>query len=113
MVFGDVRREHIQLNEDTVWSGEKRDRSNPEAPKAIPEIRRLLEQGHPAEAQNLADRAMISVPRELPVYQRVYLLLISIFSYGVDVITPRNSHGSNRAARRRPGAKLERSLQTR
>ena len=69
MVFGDVRREHIQLNEDTVWSGEKRDRSNPEAAKAVPEIRRLLEQGHPAEAQNLADRAMISVPRELPVYQ--------------------------------------------
>src|SRR5687767_8973961 len=26
MVFGDVRREHLQLNEDTVWSGEKRDR---------------------------------------------------------------------------------------
>ena len=30
MVFGTVRKEHIQLNEDTVWSGEKRDRSNPE-----------------------------------------------------------------------------------
>jgi len=39
MVFGDTRRERLQLNEDTVWSGEKRDRSNPEAPKAIPEIR--------------------------------------------------------------------------
>jgi hypothetical protein len=24
MTFGDVRREHVQLNEDTVWSGEKR-----------------------------------------------------------------------------------------
>jgi len=28
MVFGDVRKEHVQLNEDTVWSGDKRDRSN-------------------------------------------------------------------------------------
>ena len=69
MVFGDVRKEHIQLNEDTVWSGEKRDRSNPDAPKAVPEIRRLLQQGHVAEAQKMADRTMISIPRALPVYQ--------------------------------------------
>ncbi|HTT60325.1 MAG TPA: glycoside hydrolase family 95 protein [Bryobacteraceae bacterium] len=69
MVFGAVRREHLQLNEDTIWSGEKRDRSNPEAPEAVPEIRRLLQQGHPAEAQEMADRTMISIPRALPVYQ--------------------------------------------
>src|SRR5512138_1203028 len=76
MVFGPVRREHVQLNEDTVWSGEKRDRSNPEAQKAVPEIRRLLQEGHPAEAQRLADRSMISVPRALPVYQTLgYLFL--------------------------------------
>ena len=69
MVFGDVRREHLQLNEDTVWSGEKRDRSNPEASRAFPEVRRLLLEGHPAQAQALADRTMISIPRALPVYQ--------------------------------------------
>jgi alpha-L-fucosidase 2 len=69
MVFGDTRSERIQLNEDTVWSGEKRDRSNPAAQKAVPEIRRLLQEGHPAQAQALADKAMISIPRALPVYQ--------------------------------------------
>jgi alpha-L-fucosidase 2 len=69
MVFGTVRKEHIQLNEDTIWSGEKRDRSNPAAPKALPEIRRLLMEGHPAQAQALADKTMISIPRALPVYQ--------------------------------------------
>jgi alpha-L-fucosidase 2 len=69
MVFGSVSKEHIQLNEDTVWSGDKRDRSNPEASKSVPEIRRLLQEGHPAEAQALADRTMISIPRALPVYQ--------------------------------------------
>jgi alpha-L-fucosidase 2 len=69
MVFCDVRKEHLQLNEDTVWSGDKRDRSNPEASKSVPEIRRLLEEGHPAEAQALADRTMISIPRALPVYE--------------------------------------------
>lgn len=69
MVFGDPRGEHLQLNEDTVWSGDKHDRSNPEAPKAVPEIRRLLQEGHPAEAQELANRTMISIPPKLPVYQ--------------------------------------------
>src|ERR1035437_7419276 len=42
MVFGALGKEHIQLNEDTVWSGEKGDRGNPEASKAFPEVRRLL-----------------------------------------------------------------------
>ena len=69
MVFGDVRKEHIQLNEDTIWSGDKHDRSNPEAAKAVPQIRRLLMEGHPAEAQAMADKTLISIPRSLPVYQ--------------------------------------------
>ena len=69
MVFGGAGKEHIQLNEDTVWSGEKRDRSNPDAPKAVPEIRRLLFEGHPAQAQALAEKAMISIPKALPVYE--------------------------------------------
>jgi alpha-L-fucosidase 2 len=69
MVFGVVGKEHLQLNEDTVWSGDKHDRSNPEAAKSVPEIRRLLFEGHPAEAQALADKTMISIPKALPVYQ--------------------------------------------
>src|SRR5438105_4921082 len=31
MIFGGVQSERIQLNEDTVWAGEKRDRVNPES----------------------------------------------------------------------------------
>ena len=69
MVFGDAAREHLQLNEDSIWSGTKRDRSNPEASKAFPEVRRLIEQGHPAQAQEMIDRTMISIPRALPVYE--------------------------------------------
>jgi alpha-L-fucosidase 2 len=69
MVFGDVRKEHVQLNEDTIWSGDKHDRSNPAAAKAIPEIRRLLMEGHPAQAQAMADKTLISIPKALPVYQ--------------------------------------------
>ena len=85
MVFGDARREHLQLNEDTIWSGEKRDRSNPEAPQAVPEIRRLLQQGHPAEAQEMADRTMISIPKALPVYQPLGDLWLD---FGPDEVEP-------------------------
>jgi alpha-L-fucosidase 2 len=69
MVFGGIGEERIQLNEDTVWSGERRDRNNPGAREAIPEIRKLLAAGKVAEAQSLADKAVISIPRRLPVYQ--------------------------------------------
>jgi len=69
MVFGDVRGDHIQLNEDTVWAGEKRDRNNPEAAKNLPEVRRLLFAGMPHEAEVLAERTIISTPKRLPPYQ--------------------------------------------
>jgi alpha-L-fucosidase 2 len=69
MIFGGAQQEQIQLNEDTVWAGEKRDRNNPEAGKNLAEIRRLLFAGMPHEAEVLADRTMISTPRRLPPYQ--------------------------------------------
>jgi hypothetical protein len=37
MVFGGVAQEHLQLNEDTIWAGSKRDRSNPDGnPQRLP-----------------------------------------------------------------------------
>ena len=69
MIFGGTARERVQLNEDTVWAGEKRDRINPAAAAAIPEIRRLLAAGKPVEAEALADKAVIAVPRRMPPYQ--------------------------------------------
>jgi alpha-L-fucosidase 2 len=69
MVFGGVAEEHLQLNEDTVWAGEKRDRHNPDGAAAVPEIRRLLFAGKPKEAEVLADRTMLTIPRRMPPYQ--------------------------------------------
>src|SRR6516164_8186783 len=69
MVFGGVRSERIQLNEDTIWAGEKRDRNNPEGAKNLAEVRRLLFAGKPKEAEDLAERTIISVPKRLPPYQ--------------------------------------------
>lgn len=69
MVFGGVAEERLQLNEGTVWAGEKRDRVNPAAQDAIPVVRRLLFEGKVQEAEQLADKAIISIPRRLPPYQ--------------------------------------------
>ncbi len=78
MVFGGVEGDHIQLNEDTVWAGEKRDRNNPEAAKNLPEVRRLLFAGMPHEAEALAERTIISTPKRLPPYQTLGDLRISL-----------------------------------
>ena len=69
MVFGGVRDERLQLNEDTVWAGQKLDRVNPKAAESLPEIRRLLFAGKPAEAEAIADKTIISLPRRMPPYQ--------------------------------------------
>ena len=69
MVFGNVAKERIQLNEDTIWNGEKRDRVNPGALKALPEVRRLLFEGKTREAEALEEQAMMGIPNRQPPYQ--------------------------------------------
>jgi alpha-L-fucosidase 2 len=76
MVFGGLNDERLQLNEDSVWAGQKMDRVNPAAAQAVPEARRLLLAGKFAEAEALADKAIISVPRRMPPYQALGDLLI-------------------------------------
>ncbi len=81
MVFGKTGTERIQLNEDSVWAGEKRDRINPEGLAAVPEIRRLLLAGKPVEAEALAERTMIGTPKRLPPYETLGDLTID---FGAD-----------------------------
>ena len=69
MVFGGVAQERIQLNEDTIWNGKKRNRVNPDALKALPEVRRLLFAGKPLEAEELEGRTMMGIPNRQPPYQ--------------------------------------------
>jgi len=83
MVFGSPQSDHIQLNEDTIWAGEKRDRNNPEAAKNLPEVRRLLSAGMPHEAEVLADKTIISIPRRLPPYQTMGDLRIGFADLGI------------------------------
>ena len=39
MVYGMVRDEHIQLNEESIWYGGKMDRDNPDTKDHLNEIR--------------------------------------------------------------------------
>jgi alpha-L-fucosidase 2 len=76
MVFGGIQSERLQLNEDSVWAGEKRNRNNPAGAAAISEVRRLLFAGKLKEAEQLADRAIIATPRRMPPYQPLGDLLL-------------------------------------
>lgn len=59
MVFGDVHKERIQLNEETMWSGSYEECDNSDAPKYIEEIRNLLFAGKYREATELTNRTQI------------------------------------------------------
>jgi len=69
MVFGNVKHECIQLNEDSIWYGEPMDRNNPDALKNLPVIRRLLAEGRIKEAEKLAVMAFSGVPESQRPYQ--------------------------------------------
>jgi alpha-L-fucosidase 2 len=62
MVFGGVKTENIQLNEDTLWYGGPRDRTNPDALKNLSKIRELLFEGKLKEAEKLSLFAQSGTP---------------------------------------------------
>ncbi|KAI3774684.1 hypothetical protein L1987_49244 [Smallanthus sonchifolius] len=50
MVWGGVLSETINLNDDTLWTGSPGNYTNPDAPKALSEVRKLVNDGKYAEA---------------------------------------------------------------
>ncbi|NID12089.1 glycoside hydrolase family 95 protein [Fibrivirga algicola] len=71
MVYGNVPRETIQLNEHTVWSGSPNRNDNPDALAALPEVRRLIFDGKQKEAEQLANKAMLSKKSQGQMFQPV------------------------------------------
>lgn len=64
MVYGRTEHELIQLNEDSVWSGGKRNRNNPDALEGLTEVRELLKQERILEAEEIAFRKLQGVSSE-------------------------------------------------
>ena len=78
MVFGGVERERIQMNEDTIWDGYRRDPANPASLKALPDIRRLLFEGKNDEAMKLAGKTMMGIPQGVKSYQPLGDLILEM-----------------------------------
>ena len=60
MVFGDVNKERIQLNEESMWSGSYADNDNPDAFEEQDKIRKLLFEGKYKEATKLTNITQIA-----------------------------------------------------
>src|SRR3954471_1159458 len=68
-IYGQPGKERIQLNEETIWDGEVRDRNNPLARQTVERMRQLLFAGRVADAEALVLTDFLSIPRRLPCYQ--------------------------------------------
>ncbi|MFY7900793.1 MAG: glycosyl hydrolase family 95 catalytic domain-containing protein [Chitinophagaceae bacterium] len=53
MVFGGVKTERIQLNDNTLWSGYPSSGNNVNAPKVLPEVRKAIFEGDYSKASEL------------------------------------------------------------
>jgi hypothetical protein len=62
MVFGGVEKERIQLNENTIWSGNRSDFDREGAYKHLDEARKLLFEGKYVEAGALVGREFMGEP---------------------------------------------------
>ena len=66
MVYGIPQREEIQLNEETIWGGSPYRNDNPEALKALPEVRELIFEGKNREADQLINRTFFTKTHGMP-----------------------------------------------
>ena len=60
MIYGNVDRETIQLNEHTVWSGSPNRNDNPLALDSLVIIRQLIFEGKQKDAEGIANRVIVS-----------------------------------------------------
>lgn len=69
MCFGGTIQDRWSLNDDTIYSGGFMDRVNPDAREGIEAVRRLLSEGRLAEAEELAEEAVMGVPEGERAYE--------------------------------------------
>lgn len=71
MVYGNVENETIQLNEHTVWSGSPNRNDNPAALASLPEIRQLIFDGKQKDAEQLANKTIITKKSHGQMFQPI------------------------------------------
>ena len=70
MIYGGTGDEHIQLNEETFWSGSPHHNNSPEARQYLNQVRQLIYDGHEEEAHKLIEQHFFKGPfgmRYLPL----------------------------------------------
>src|SRR3954453_4798676 len=71
MVYGNVDTEIVQLNEHTVWSGSPNRNDNPLILDSMAEIRKLIFAGRQKDAEQLANRVIISKTSQGQMFEPV------------------------------------------
>lgn len=69
MIYGGAAKDHIQFNEETLWTGSPHDYSNEGASLYLGRIRELIWKGEQKEAEKLALEKFMSVPLHQEKYQ--------------------------------------------
>ena len=78
MIFGGVRRDRIQLNEDTLWGGSPYTPANPTSQPHLKDIRKHIQDGEFDKAELLGDETFLGIPPRQPAYQTVGDLFIEM-----------------------------------
>jgi alpha-L-fucosidase 2 len=71
MVFGTPDNEHLQLNEETFWSGRPNNYNHTEAASHLEEVRKLIFAGEYKKAQDIVGKHMMGVPNFQQAYQPI------------------------------------------
>lgn len=71
MVYGNVEKETIQLNEHTVWSGSPNRNDNPLALDSLALIRQLIFEGKQKQAEGVANRTIVSKKSQGQMFEPV------------------------------------------
>ena len=94
-VDGDIKQEHIILNEISLWSGCEADYANADAAESLTEIRELLMQGKNAEAQEVMYKRFVpKKPTEGGTYGSYEVLGQAIINH--DIPSPENAKNYRR-----------------
>jgi alpha-L-fucosidase 2 len=81
MVFGNPTHERIQLNEESLWTGSRKDLNKPNAGKHLPQAQKLLFDGKYKDAQKFIEDSMMA-PGDWFMYQTLGDLYINFLNNG-------------------------------
>ncbi|MDF2941764.1 MAG: hypothetical protein K0S01_622 [Herbinix sp.] len=114
MIFGGIKEEVLQLNEDSIWYGAPVDRNNPDARSHLEEVRKLILEGKIPEAERILTYAFSGTPASQRPYQTLGNLNIQFMntdetnSYQRELDISQALHRVNYHLQQYPGCQITR-----